>query len=59
MAGAAHAQAPGWPAVGDRWVYEARDADRPRNKYEVVVQIEELSPSNYTSKARPDPVSGK
>jgi len=40
------AQKPGWPAVGDRWVYEVRDADRPRNKYENVIQVEELTASS-------------
>lgn len=55
LAGAsAAAQKPGWPAVGDRWVYEARDADRPRNKYEVVVQVEEISPSSISDVFRPE-----
>src|SRR6185295_9641068 len=53
-AGAAQAQAPGWPSVGDRWVYEARDADRPRMKHEIVVQIEELSPSSISDMLRPE-----
>lgn len=51
---AAHAQQPGWPAAGDRWVYEARDADRPRLKYEVVVQIEETSPASISDMLRPE-----
>jgi len=34
---------PGWPAVGDRWVYEAREINRPEKKYEFVVNVQTVS----------------
>jgi hypothetical protein len=43
---AAHAQQeqkPGWPAVGDRWEYEARDADRPARTYRAIVEVQEVT----------------
>lgn len=48
MLAAACAQAqtahkPGWPSVGDRWVYEARDSDRPSNKYQAIVEVQEVT----------------
>lgn len=36
---AAAAAKPGWPSVGDRWVYEARDSARPERRYEVLVEL--------------------
>ena len=57
VANAAHGQAaigtkPGWPNVGDRWVYEARDADRPQNKHRIVVQVQEVTPSSIDDVVR-------
>ena len=34
---------PGWPAQGDRWVYEAREANNPDKKYQVGVEIVSVS----------------
>ena len=46
-AGAAKAAAakPGWPSVGDRWVYEARDVRHPDKKYEIVVNVLSVGPT--------------
>jgi len=37
---AAAAARPGWPNVGDRWVYEVRDGDQPDKKMQVVVEVQ-------------------
>jgi hypothetical protein len=37
------AQKPGWPGVGERWVYEARDSDRPSNRYQAIVEVQEVT----------------
>jgi hypothetical protein len=35
---AAAARKPGWPAVGDRWVYEAKDSDNPGRRFQITVE---------------------
>jgi tRNA A-37 threonylcarbamoyl transferase component Bud32 len=34
---------PGWPSVGDRWVYEAHDVYSPEKKYTVAVEVLEVT----------------
>src|SRR5262249_13098664 len=50
---AAAAARPGWPSVGDRWIYEARDADHPEKKYQIQVEVESASPSGIRDVFRP------
>jgi serine/threonine-protein kinase len=33
----------GWPSVGDRWVYEARDMHNSDKKYQLVVEVEAIT----------------
>ncbi|HEY8069986.1 MAG TPA: hypothetical protein VIF38_13980, partial [Burkholderiales bacterium] len=42
---AAAAMKPGWPSPGDRWVYEARDSDHPDSRYQIVVNVQEVTAS--------------
>jgi serine/threonine-protein kinase len=49
----AAAAKPGWPSAGDRWVYEARDADRPEKRHQVVVEVQAVSPSSIRDLFRP------
>ena len=37
------AMKPGWPGVGDRWVYEARELTRPDRSYRIVVEAKSVS----------------
>jgi hypothetical protein len=43
-----------WPSVGDRWVYEARDAEHPRMRYQVVVQVQEVTSTSISDVFKPD-----
>ncbi len=40
------------PSVGDRWVYEAREANNPDKKYEVVVDVLSAGPSGIRDRFR-------
>jgi serine/threonine-protein kinase len=37
------ARKPGWPAVGDRWIYEAREMNRPEKRQEIQVEMQSVS----------------
>jgi len=45
---AAAARKPGWPAVGDRWVYEAKDSQRPENRYTFSVEAKAVGPGGVS-----------
>ena len=42
------------PHVGDRWVYEARDANRPEKKYEIVVEVQAVTSSSVRDVFKPE-----
>jgi serine/threonine-protein kinase len=42
---AAAAAKPGWPSVGDRWVYEVRELERPDLKTQVTVEVQSAGAS--------------
>jgi tRNA A-37 threonylcarbamoyl transferase component Bud32 len=43
---------PGWPSVGDRWVYEARNPDRSENRYQIAVQVLSVSSTEIRDLSR-------
>jgi serine/threonine-protein kinase len=43
---------PGVPAVGDRWVYEAREVARPEKRHEIVVEALAVAPNAIRDVAR-------
>jgi serine/threonine-protein kinase len=43
---------PGWPNVGDRWVYEARDLDQAWKNYQIAVQVLSVSPTSIRDMTR-------
>lgn len=45
-AASAAAAKPGWPNPGDRWVYEARDPDKPDRKIDLSVEIVAVTPTS-------------
>ena len=44
---------PGWPGVGDRWVYEARDANTPDRKYQIVVDTQAVTATSVRDVVAP------
>ena len=48
VAKAAAARKPGWPAVGDKWVYEAKDSNHPERRASFSVEVKAVSPSGIT-----------
>jgi Protein kinase domain len=50
----AAAAKPGWPNPGDRWVYEARDVQRPEKKFQIIVDVLSVSPSGVRDVSRVD-----
>jgi serine/threonine protein kinase len=37
---------PGWPSVGDRWVYDVRESNRPDKVYQAVVEVQSITSSS-------------
>lgn len=33
----------GWPSVGDRWIYDVRDADHPERRFDAIVEVKTVS----------------
>ena len=50
----AGAAKPGWPSVGDRWIYDVRDADHPDRKYQIVVEVQEVASSTISDVVIPE-----
>jgi serine/threonine-protein kinase len=49
---AAAAAKPGWPAVGDRWVYEVREVNRPEKRYQATVEVRSIAPASISETFR-------
>jgi hypothetical protein len=45
---------PGWPNVGDRWVYDARDVDRAERRYQIAVTVADVAASGIRDVTRID-----
>jgi serine/threonine-protein kinase len=50
---AAAAAKPGWPAVGDRWVYSVRETNRPEKHYDAPVDVQAVSATSIRDVFRP------
>jgi membrane protein involved in colicin uptake len=51
---AANAREPGRPVVGDKWIYEARETNRPEKMFRIVVEMRTVTPVALRDAVKPD-----